>query len=149
MIIGIEVDACDQHFQLRRKPKVLLKHWRRRTAKTLIFCNISVITENIYLKLGACVHYPKNISCYQGRQFKLVSFFFFFSELCSFFDIDFLSSIKHPTAECWHSHVMLLFPIPTAGFLLGFAFVAICDKFCAVHFGIGPRLRYTRKHICG
>ena len=33
---------------------------------------------------------------------------FLFSELCPFFDLDFLSSIKHPTAERWHPHVMLL-----------------------------------------
>ena len=34
-------------------------------------------------------------------------FFFFFSELCPFFN--FLSSIKHPTAERWHLHEVLLF----------------------------------------
>ena len=37
--------------------------------------------------------------------------FFFFSELCSFFDLDFLSSIKHPTAERWHQYAVLLLKI--------------------------------------
>ena len=32
----------------------------------------------------------------------------FFSELRPFFDLDFLSSIKHPTVEHWHPHVLLL-----------------------------------------
>ena len=32
-----------------------------------------------------------------------------FSELCPFFDLDFISSIKHPTAERWHPHAVLLF----------------------------------------
>ena len=39
--------------------------------KTLTFCNISVITEDIYLKHGICVHYPKSNTYYQGRQFKI------------------------------------------------------------------------------
>ena len=30
------------------------------------------------------------------------TFFFFFSELCPIFDLNYLSSIKHPTAEHWH-----------------------------------------------
>ena len=34
---------------------------------------------------------------------------FFFSELCPFFYLDFLSSVKHPTAELWHRHTVLLF----------------------------------------
>ena len=59
-----------------------------------LFCNISFITQDIYLKLGVCVHYPKSNPCYQGRQFKI----HFFTELYSFFIFDFLSSIKHPTA---------------------------------------------------
>ena len=33
----------------------------------------------------------------------------FFLELCPFFDLDFLSCIKHPTTERWHQHVVLLF----------------------------------------
>ena len=32
---------------------------RRRCAKTWTFCNISVITEDIYLKLGLVDHYEK------------------------------------------------------------------------------------------
>ena len=35
---------------------------RRRRAKTWTFCNISVITEDIYLKLGLVVHYEKGNS---------------------------------------------------------------------------------------
>ena len=79
-------------------------------AKTLAVCNISVITEDIYLKLGLCVHYPKSNLFFQTRQFKtLFFFFFFFSELCPFFYLDFfLSFIKHPTAYRWHLHVVLL-----------------------------------------
>ena len=42
--------------------------------KNLTFCNISVITEYIYLKLGACVHYPMSNPCYQGRDFKCIFF---------------------------------------------------------------------------
>ena len=34
-------------------------------AKTVTFCNISVITEDVYLKLGVCVHYPKSNPYYQ------------------------------------------------------------------------------------
>ena len=56
----------------RRKPEVLLWPWHCRScAKTLTFCNISVVTEDIYLKLGVCVHYPKSNLYYQGRQFKM------------------------------------------------------------------------------
>ena len=36
--------------------------------------------------------------------------FFFFSELCLFSDLDFISSVKHLIAEHWHRHAMLLFP---------------------------------------
>ena len=36
---------------------------------------ISVIIEDIYLKLGVCVHYQKNNPCYQGRQFKMIFIF--------------------------------------------------------------------------
>ena len=48
----------------------------RRHAKTLTFCNISVINEDINLKLGLCVHYPKRNPYYQGRQIKMIFFFF-------------------------------------------------------------------------
>ena len=66
---------------------------------------ISLITEDIYLKLGVCVHYPKSNPYYQGRQFKRL----FFSEICPFLDLDFVSSIKHPTAErrCRHAVLFL------------------------------------------
>ena len=52
--------------------RVLLKPWRCHCAKTLtLSCNISVITEDIDLKFGLCVHYPKSNLYYQGRQFKM------------------------------------------------------------------------------
>ena len=35
----------------------------------------------------------------------------FFPELSPFFPLDFLSSIKHPTAERWHRHAALFFSI--------------------------------------
>ena len=71
----------------------------------LTFCNITVIIEDIYLKLGVCVHYQTGNLYYQGRQFKM----HFFPQLCPFLDYDFLSSIKHSTAERGHLHVMLFF----------------------------------------
>ena len=49
--------------------------------KTLTFCNISVITEEFYLKLGVCVHYRKSNPYYQERQF---NFFFFFQNYAAF-----------------------------------------------------------------
>ena len=39
-------------------------HYRCRRAKTLTFCNISVITEDIHLKLGVYVHHPKTSPYY-------------------------------------------------------------------------------------
>ena len=48
----------------------------------LTFCNISVITEDIDLKLGVYVQYPKSNPYDQGSQFKM---HFFFLELCPFF----------------------------------------------------------------
>ena len=49
-----------------------LSLYHRLCAKILTFCNISVFTEDIYLKLGVCVHYPKSNPYYQGRkQFKM------------------------------------------------------------------------------
>ena len=66
-----------------------------------------VSTKAIYLNLGVFVHYPKSNPYYQGRQFRMI----FFSELCPLFDLDILSSIKHPTAERWHPHAVLLLTI--------------------------------------
>ena len=77
--------------------------------RNLTFYNISVITEDIYLKLEVCVHFPKSNSYYQGRQFKI-----HFSELCPFFSLNILSSIKHPTGERWHPHVVLLVSLSTS-----------------------------------
>ena len=75
---------------------------RRPHAKTLTFCNISVITEDIYLKLGIC-KYSKSNPYYQGRQFN------FFSELCPFFHLNILCSIKHLTAILFFHLLMLSF----------------------------------------
>ena len=41
------------------------------SSSSLTFCNISLITEDIYLKLATCVHYPKSNLYYQGRLFKM------------------------------------------------------------------------------
>ena len=84
----------------RRKPEILLSPWsrccRRRHAKTLTFCEISVITEDIYFKLGISVHYPKNNPCYQGRQFKMQ---FGFQNYVPFSTLTFypLSSTQQPS----------------------------------------------------
>ena len=45
-------------------------------AKTVTFYNISLITEDIYMKLGVYVHYHKSNPCYQGSQFKMHFFLF-------------------------------------------------------------------------
>ena len=50
----------------------------------LAFCKISVITEDIYLKLGLCVHYQRSNPYYQGRQFKM---HFFFSQIYALFQL--------------------------------------------------------------
>ena len=65
--------------------------------KTFTFCNISVITKDIYMKLSVCIHYPKRNSCYQGRQFKM--HFLFFLNLCPFPTYTFypLSSTLQPS----------------------------------------------------
>ena len=69
------------------------------------FCNSPVLTEAVYIKLGACVHYPKSNPYYQWKQLKML----FLSELCPFFfELHFLSSIKHPTEERWHPQAVLL-----------------------------------------
>ena len=95
----------------KKKAEELLHAWRRRCrgrrAKTLTFRNMSFIIEDIYLKLGVCVQYSRSNPYYQGRQFKSI-----FLELCPFFSyLDILSSIKHPTAERWNLHAVLLFYI--------------------------------------
>ena len=51
---------------------------------TLAFCNTPVINQDIDLKLGVCVHYPKSNPYYQGRQFKMD--FFFLCNCAPFFD---------------------------------------------------------------
>ena len=62
-------------------------------------------TEDIYLKLGVCVHYPKSNSYYQGRQFKML----FFPRIMPLFNLDLLSSIKHRASKHWDLHAVLLF----------------------------------------
>ena len=57
---------------VRRKPEVLLQPWRLRRgrrcrAKTLTFCNMTLITEDIYLKIEVCIHYLNSNPNYQGR----------------------------------------------------------------------------------
>ena len=65
MLIGL-------NFQLgcsRRKRRGIVIAWRRRRrrrAKTSTFTNISVITEDIYLKLRVAVHYQKGNSYSRG-----------------------------------------------------------------------------------
>ena len=45
------------------------------STKTLLaFCNISVITVDIDLKLRVCVHFPKSNPYYKGRQLKMYFF---------------------------------------------------------------------------
>ena len=73
----------------------------------LTFCNTSHITEGIYLPLRICVLYTKSNPYYQGKQFKIQ----FFSVLGPFFDLDFLTCIKHPIAEhfyCIFFFIMIL-----------------------------------------
>ena len=74
--------------------------------KTLTFCNISVITEDIFLKLRICLHYPKSNSNYQGRQFKIHFFFFFFFFFAFFFFFFFLNYAPFSRAPAvdrqWH-----------------------------------------------
>ena len=108
-----------------QKPEVFLEHWSHccrhrcccRSAKTVTFCNVSIITEDIYLKFGVCIHYQSILSILRaihtikGDNSKCI--FFIFSELYPFFNLNCLSSIKHPTAERWHPDVVLLFnPFP-------------------------------------
>ena len=77
--------------------------------KNLTFCNISVITQDIFLKLGICAHCLKSNPYYQGRQLKM----HFIQNYAPFFNLEFLYSMKHPTAKQWHPHAMLLFPFPS------------------------------------
>ena len=67
-----------------------------RLRKCLTFCNISVITEDIDLKLGVYVHCQKSNPYYQGRQFR------FLSELCPLFSLRIFILYRHPTYERWH-----------------------------------------------
>ena len=76
---------------LRRKPELLLYSLghHRQLAKTLTFCNISVITEDIYLSMCSLSKEQSILS--KGDKSKYI---FFFSELCPFFDLDFLAHLS-------------------------------------------------------
>ena len=52
-------------------------------------CNISVITEDIYFKLGLCVHYPKEQSILLSETIQTT-----FQNYAPLFDWDILSSIN-------------------------------------------------------
>ena len=86
---------------------MFLKSWRH--TKVLTFCNISVITEDIYLKVGVCLPYPKSNPLYQWKQFKM-HFLFNFRIMPPFY-LNFLFSISHPTAKHWNLHAVLMFYI--------------------------------------
>ena len=86
-------------FFFRIMPLFRLKHFWH----FAISLNISNITEDIDLKLGLYVYYPKRNPYNQGRQFKM-----HFFRIMPLFLFDFLSSIKHPTAQRWHPHAVLL-----------------------------------------
>ena len=57
----------------------------------MTFCNISVITEDMYLKLRVYFHYPKSNPYFEVRQFKTHIFFFRI--------IPFFSSPEHEVLE--------------------------------------------------
>ena len=63
------------------------------------FCNISVITEEIFLETQSMRSLSKKQSILSRETIQNA-----FSELCPFFDLDSFLSIKHPTAGRWHSH---------------------------------------------
>ena len=69
--------------------------------KTLIFSNISVITEDIYLKLRVFVHYQKGTHISRGGNPPI-----FFDKVTPLFRQNFLNAAA---AECWHPHAVLLF----------------------------------------
>ena len=94
---------------------------------TVTFCNFSVITEDIYFKLGICVQYPKSNPYYQGRHF-------LFQNYAPFFNLKFLSSIKHRTATPWLSHAVLLLNYIT--FILQSAIAFNFDQSKILVFGI-------------
>ena len=61
----------------------------------LIFCNISVTAEDIYLKLEYVFTIQRAIHTFKRDVQN--TFLFFFSELCPFSTFDFLPSLKQPT----------------------------------------------------
>ena len=91
-----------------------------RPRKTLTFCNISVITEDIYLILGVCVHCPKSNPYYQGRQFKM----HFFQDYAPF-QLRLFILYQAP-----HSYAMA----PTCGALVSFKNQLFCFSHNAFEF---------------
>ena len=78
--------------------------------KTLTFSNISVITEDIYLKLRVGVHYQKGTHT-------SIFFHFFLTKLCPFFDLEF--------SKCSYSRALA----PACGALVcSFSLRLACSK---------------------
>ena len=66
----------------------------------------------------------------------------FFSELCPFFNSKFLSSIKNPIAERWHTHAVLLFQIKKSLIIHKFLHSPKQDAF-EIYLGVAKK-----KHVC-
>ena len=75
--------------------------------KTLWHFVISVITEDIYFKLGVCVHHAKSNPYYQGRQVRM----HFFTGLCPFFNLRLfiLYQAPHTRALAPACHALVIF----------------------------------------
>ena len=72
-------------------------------SKTLSFGRVNkpykLVPEYVFI-IQRVIHHVK------GDNSKCI--FFFFSRISPFFNLDFLSSVKHPTAKCWHLYALLL-----------------------------------------
>ena len=82
-VVGVSSAVFEENVALLSQP------WRRRLrhrAKTLTFSNISVIIEDIYLKLRVVVHYQKGEPIPVGE---VILYLFFLTKLCPFFDLEF------------------------------------------------------------
>ena len=69
---------------------------------------ISLITEDIYLKLGVLIRYPKSNPYHQGRQFQMHICFRIFR-----YKILFRLMTFYTTAERWHPYALFLFILLT------------------------------------
>ena len=94
--------------------------WQRCHAKTLTFCNISVITEDIYLKLEILFTSKGAIHTVEGDKSKCIFFL-----IMPFFNLEFLFSIRHP-------QLSVGIHMPRSYFL--FYLVVISYKHCRSHF---------------